>query len=120
MLQLDLRITASPRGVKGMIQALKQVMLEANLQRGCVHSQLYAQVNDTRSLLYTERWETRADFDHRIRSRRFGALLAIMETAREAPCLDISTVSEQRGLDYIETVRLEPGQAGPAQGAPAE
>jgi hypothetical protein len=33
-------------------------------------------------------------------------LLAIMETAPQAPNLEVRTVAEQRGLDYIRAVRL--------------
>jgi hypothetical protein len=39
-------------------------------------------------------------------------LLAIMETAPEAPSLEVHTVSEQRGLDYIRAVRLGAGGHG--------
>jgi hypothetical protein len=73
MLQLDLRITAWPRGVKGTVQALKVVS---------------------------------------------GRCWPFMETAREAPSLDISTISEELGLDYLESVRLEPRRRGNDWAAP--
>ncbi len=89
-----------------MVQALVAVMGQARLQRGCVDCRLYAGSTSPRSLLYVEQWATSQDFEVQVRSQRFGMLLAIMETAPKAPDLEVRTVSEQRGLEYIRTVRL--------------
>jgi hypothetical protein len=35
-------------------------------------------------------------------------LLGIMETAAEAPALEVRTITEQRGLEYVRTIRLPP------------
>ncbi len=95
-----------------MIQALATVMGQARLQRGCVACQLYAETGSPRSLLYVEQWATSQDFDVQVRSQRFGMLLAIMETAPEAPHLEVRTISEQRGLEFVRSIRLaSPGIA---------
>jgi hypothetical protein len=39
-------------------------------------------------------------------------LLAVMETAARAPGLELRTISDQRGLDYVRTVRLGTGPDG--------
>jgi quinol monooxygenase YgiN len=101
-----LRITASAKGLPLMIQALAEVMFQARLQRGCMEGQLYAETGDPRALCYLEQWATREDMESQMRSPRFGTLLAILETAKEAPVLEIRTISEQRGLDYVADMRL--------------
>ncbi len=94
-----------------MVQALATVMGQARLQRGCVDCQLYAGSERPRSLFYVEQWATSQDFEAQVRSQRFGMLLAIMETAPEAPELEVRTISERRGLEYIRGVRLASGGA---------
>lgn len=96
-----------------MVQALVTVMGQARLQRGCVDCQLYAETGSPRSLLYVEQWATWQDFEVQVRSQRFGMLLAIMETAPAAPDLELRTISEQRGLEYIRTIRLAPPGEAP-------
>jgi quinol monooxygenase YgiN len=109
VVELVLKITARAKGLPAMIQALAAVMFQARLERGCVDCQLYAETGNPLSLRYVEAWATHRDMESQLRSQRFGMLLAIMETAPEAPNLEVRTVSEQRGLDYIRAVRLGTG-----------
>jgi quinol monooxygenase YgiN len=106
VLELVLAISARAKGVPDMVQALATVMFQARLERGCVDCQLCAEIGNPQSLRYVEQWATPQDMESQLRSQRFGMLLAIMETAPEAPSLEVRTVSEQRGLDYIRAVRL--------------
>ena len=89
-----------------MVQALATVMGQARLQRGYVDCQLYAETGNPRSMVYLEQWVSSQDFEVQVRSQRFGMLLAIMETAPEAPALEVRTISEQRGLEYLQSIRL--------------
>jgi len=95
-----------------MVLALADVMFQARLERGCVDCQIYAETGNPQSLCYVEAWATPQAMESQLRSQRFGMLLAIMETAPEAPSLEVRTISEQRGLDYIRAVRLEAGGDG--------
>jgi len=92
-----------------LVQALAEVMFKTELERGCVDCRLYVENGKPQSLHYVEQWSTPQEFESQLRSQRFGMLLAIMETAPEAPSLEVRTVSEQRGLDYIRAVRLGNG-----------
>ena len=89
-----------------MIHALAEVKFQANLERGCVDCRLYAETAYPQSLHYVEQWSSPQDFQKQLQSERFGTLFAIMETASRAPYLEVRTVSEQRGLDYVRAVRL--------------
>jgi quinol monooxygenase YgiN len=106
VIELILNINCRPLGIPAMLQALAEVSFRAKLERGCVECQIYARTENRRSLHYVEQWSTSQEFEAQLRSPRFGMLLAIMETAPEAPSLEVRTVSEQRGLDYIRAVRL--------------
>lgn len=106
VVELVLKITARTKGIPAMVQALATVMGQARLQRGCVDCRLYAETGNPQSLCYLEQWSTLQDFESQVRSQRFGMLLAIMETAPEPPDLELRTISEQRGLEYVRTIRL--------------
>jgi hypothetical protein len=56
---------------------------------------------------YAEEWATDADMRRRIGSSRFTSLLAVLESAREAPRVQFDFVSTSRGLDYVAEVRHE-------------
>ncbi len=89
-----------------MGQALATVMFKARLERECLDCQTYAETANPQSLRYVEQWSTLQELESQLRSDRFGLLLAIMETAPEAPHLEVRTVTEQRGLDYTREIRL--------------
>ena len=112
MVELVINIRCRPDGVLAMIQALAEAMFQANLERGCVDCRLYVETAYPQSLHYVEQWSSHQDFERQLQSHRFGMLLALMETASQAPYLEVRTVSEQRGLDYVRTVRLGTGPDG--------
>ncbi|HRZ54590.1 MAG TPA: hypothetical protein P5525_03915 [Candidatus Paceibacterota bacterium] len=112
MTELLLRISAKAKGLAPMIQSLAKVMFQAKLEPGCVDCRVYVETENPQSLVYVEQWVTQQDFESGLVSRRFGTLLSIMESARQAPELEVRTVSEQRGLDYVRSVRLPPDGTG--------
>ena len=93
-----------------MVQSLARVMFRAKLEPACTDCRLYSENGKPRSLLYVECRATARDFEVQLRSERFGTLLAIMERAPQAPELELRTVSDQRGLEYLSAVRLSPGE----------
>ncbi len=107
-----LNIQSSATGMPAMIHALAEVVFQANLERGCVDCRLYAETACPQSLHYVEQWSSPQDFERQVQSHRFGMLLAPMETASQAPFLEVRTVSEQRGLDYVRAVRLSTSPDG--------
>ena len=92
-----------------MVMALRSIMLPARAERGFVSSRIYQEVDAPEVLCYVEEWASPAQMEEQIRSRRFGRLLAVMETAPKKPVLEVRSLSETRGLDYISTIRLGAG-----------
>ncbi len=117
VVELILKIAARTKGMPAMVQALATVMGQATLQRGCVDCRLYTETGDPNSLCYLEQWSTLQDLDFQLRSQRFGMLLAIMETAPQAPALEVRTIADQRGLEYVRSIRLaSPGMTSTETG----
>jgi len=99
-----------------MVKALRSIMLPARAERGFVSSRIYQEVDTPEALCYVEEWASPAQMEEQIRSRRFGRLLAVMETAPKKPVLEVRSLSETRGLDYISTLRLGSGTHAKAVG----
>ena len=76
------------------------------VEPGCVSCELYQEANDGDEILYVEEWETREQLERHMRSPRYERLLAIMEASAHAPVLRYFTVSDVRGLEYLEEIRL--------------
>jgi quinol monooxygenase YgiN len=98
-----------------MIKALRSIMLSARSERGFVSSRIYQEVDKPEALYYVEEWASPEQMEEQIISRRLGRLLALMETAPKPPVLEIRSISETRGLDYIGSIRL----GNDAHGQPA-
>ncbi len=92
-----------------MVRALRSIMLPARAERGFISSSIYQEVDSPETLCYVEEWASPAQMEDQIRSRRFGRLLAVMETAPKKPVLEVRSMSETQGLDYISAIRLGNG-----------
>jgi len=89
-----------------MVNALRSIMLPARAERGFVSIRIYQEVDKPEALCYVEEWADLAQMEEQIRSRRFGRILEVMETAPKQPVLEVRSISETRGLDYIGSLRL--------------
>ena len=99
-----------------MVAALRSIMLSARSERGFVSSRICQEVDSPEALRYVEEWASPVQMEEQIHSRRFGRLLAVMETAPKKPVQEVHSLAESRGLDYISTIRLG-ADAKPAGGS---
>lgn len=89
-----------------MIQALRSVMLPLQAAPGFISCRLCLEADDPNTIWYAEEWQTTDELDRQIRSSHFTRLLALMEEAVEPPEFRLNWVSEAKGLEYLEAVRL--------------
>jgi quinol monooxygenase YgiN len=106
MVQVTLTMVCHPRRRVEMIQALRSLMLPLQATTGFISCRLYQEVDDANAICYAEEWRTPEDLDRQIRSNHYTRLLEIMEEAAAPPELRLNWVTEVRGLDYLEAVRL--------------
>jgi quinol monooxygenase YgiN len=106
MVPVTLTIVAHPRHRAEIVQALRSLMLALQAAPGFISCRLCREADDANTICYTEEWHTPEDLDRQIRSTHFTRLLAIMEEAAEPPELRLSWVTDVKGLEYLEAVRL--------------
>jgi quinol monooxygenase YgiN len=74
---------------------------------GCMECHLYHDPNRNTHFLES-RWASEKDLIGHIRSDAYKKLLLLMELGAGAPSIEFFTVSEMRGLEFIEAVRQGP------------
>ncbi len=107
MVQAFLRIKTTPRKTAELVAALRALNRPVRAEKGLVSCASYLAADDTSTVCYEERWESREDLEAQIRSPRYKHLLALMETATEPPLLEFRFISETRGLEYVAAIRGE-------------
>ena len=101
----NLRMKSSPRRAGELVQALRSLIRQARAEKGFITCRLCLEADSADTICYEERWETQRDFEEQARSPRYFQLLALMESATEAPLLEFHFVSETRGLEYLASLR---------------
>ena len=104
--QVTLRIAARPRRAFEGIRALQSIAMAAQAEHGFLASRVYQEIENPEVLCLVEDWSSEPALKSHIRSTCFTDLLRLMETAPEAPVLEVRTVSEVQGLEYVEAVRF--------------
>jgi quinol monooxygenase YgiN len=98
---------AQPRRALEAVKAMRSITIAAQVERGFLASRIYQDVGNAEALCLEEDWSSEPELKSHIRSSCFTDLLLLMETAPEAPVLEVRSVSEVLGLEYVEAVRFE-------------
>jgi quinol monooxygenase YgiN len=106
MYQVNLRMMARPRRSVEAIKALRSITSAAQVERGFISSRIYQEVGNPDALCLEQDWSSEPELKSNIRSSCFTDLLMLMETSHEAPTLEVHSVSETRGLEFVEAVRF--------------
>jgi quinol monooxygenase YgiN len=101
-----LTMVVHPRRTAEMILALRSLMVPLQAALGFVSCRLYQDTDDVNSICYAEEWHTPEDLDRQIRSSHYTRLLALMEEAARPPEFRLNWVTDVKGLEYLESVRL--------------
>lgn len=105
MVQLTVRLTATPGRAHQMVEALHSLMRNTRGQSGCSDAHIAADVEVANAFWYFEDWDDAQAIEGEIRTDRFLQLLALMETSASPPLLEFRVVNERKGLEYITAVR---------------
>ncbi len=106
MYQVNLRMMAQPRRAVEAIKALRSITNAAQVERGFISSRIYQEAGNPEALCLEQDWNSEPELKSHIRSSCFTDLLMLMETALEAPRLEVHLVSLVHGFEYVEAVRF--------------
>jgi quinol monooxygenase YgiN len=106
MFQLNLRMRVRPHHSGEAVQALRSITIAAQVERGFIASRIFQEVGDPETICLEQDWSSEQALKSHIRSSSFTDLLMLMETAPEEPVLEVRSVREVHGLEYVEAVRF--------------
>jgi quinol monooxygenase YgiN len=107
MVQLTVRLTATAGRAHQMVDALHLLMRQTRQRAGCSDAHIAMDVDEANAFWYREDWQDDGALDEALRSDHFSQLLALMETSTNPPVLELRTITETRGLDYVAAVRAQ-------------
>jgi quinol monooxygenase YgiN len=107
MVRLAVALRGSARHAQELVETFRFLIVSTRLEPGCLGCSAWADPDAT--VHYVEEWTTEPEMRRRVRSAGFTSLLAVLESAREPPCIEFQFVSTTRGLDYVEEARSDSG-----------
>jgi quinol monooxygenase YgiN len=111
MILVTLRFAVPPRQRAEVAEFFATLAGPVRVEPGCLSCGLFQDAGNGEAFLYVEEWETPEQLERHMRSARYERLLAMMEASACPPVLRYFSVSDVRGLEYLEAVRL--GGAAP-------
>jgi quinol monooxygenase YgiN len=116
MILVTLKIAVPPGERAKVAELFATFAGPVRVEPGCLSCGLFQETGAGDEFLYVEEWETPQQLERHMRSARYERLLAMMEASDRQPVLRYCSVSDVRGLEYLEAVRLG-GTARPRQAA---
>jgi quinol monooxygenase YgiN len=98
-------IVAPPEKREELGRALSYLLGPIQVEPGCLGCLLYRDWSDANVIHIESRWETLNDLTRHICSDAYKKILLLMELGAEPPAIEFLTVTEVRGLEFIEAVR---------------
>ena len=90
---------------KAMLEILQFVERGLGNNPACLSCGVYEKLDQHRTILYEERWESEQSFRNHIRSTSYLALLNAMELGQSKPTISFNEVTSTRSMELIEALR---------------
>jgi quinol monooxygenase YgiN len=101
---IALRLSEGDR--RKVISSLLPVVRSTRAQAGCRGCAVLTDVEDPRTLLLREEWDSQEQLDRHLRSEDYRLVLAAIELSQAAPQIRFDTVTTRAGIEMIEAARL--------------
>lgn len=89
-----------------IISLLDSVENHAQLKGRCLECSHFEQRGEEGRILYMEHWHSSQELEQHIQSSIYLRILTAMELAAEAPQINFYEVSETKGLELVESLRI--------------
>lgn len=102
---LSLKVDDSQR--KLVVRSLRAQSGPTRVEPGCLACRVLEDSDDPSQVVYLEKWDSTEHLLLRLRSKRYRQVLAAVEESVAPPQLEFLWVSDVKGMEYLEAVRLE-------------
>jgi len=94
-----------------MLEILQFVERGLSNNPACLSCGVYEKLDQNRTILYEEKWESEQSFRSHIRSTSYLALLNAMDLAQSKPKIMFNEVTNTRSMELIEDLRRREAEA---------
>jgi len=108
MIILKLRLFPPPERRRQVLELLRSVQGPTQVKPCCLTAQVYVEEGHNDTILYTEEWDSEAEFCEHMRSELYRRVLAAMDISKSAPELRFYKVSTAQGLELVDQIRNSP------------
>ena len=90
---------------QAMLEVLGYVQERVSAKPECLECGVFEATNDTRQVLYVERWRSAKDLHAHLRSGLYSRILNAVELACEEPRISFHEVSQTESMELIRQLR---------------
>jgi quinol monooxygenase YgiN len=101
MVMLRIRLHLDDASRVQVVGSLLRIVEPVRTMTGCLGCQLYADIEDSGVLLFSEEWNNEQALAAHFRTDEAKVLLSALEYASETPEVEIHTESNRQGMDWI-------------------
>jgi quinol monooxygenase YgiN len=104
MIQASLRIVAPAGKHAEVLDALRCLKGPTEVSKGCRVCRVLQDAEDDRAIVYFLQWDSQDDLEEHFRSERFRRLLPYIEMSLEPPEVEVSTIDQIGGIEFLVAV----------------
>lgn len=105
MIVCTLRILVPEPERRQLITSFEPLIAWIRVQPGCRACRLLTDIEDPRTIVLVEEWDTQEHLDRHLRSEDYRRVLAAIELSQEAPQIHFDTVATRGGIEVVEAAR---------------
>jgi quinol monooxygenase YgiN len=106
MIVSTIALSLSEGDRRKVIASLLPLIRSTRGQAGCRGCAVLTDVEDPRTLLLREEWDSQEQLDRHLRSEDYRLVLAAIELSQAAPQIRFDAVTTRAGIEMIEAARL--------------
>lgn len=96
-----MQIVAPDHQRKALLRTLSSLLGPTRVAAGCVNAHLYTDLDNRKTLLLVEEWDSREQFDRNLDAAKLNIIVAAIELSSEAPVICVDTVEREEGVDAL-------------------
>lgn len=100
-----IRMPIAEKKCKEALAILRSFVERTRIEEGCIVCRLHQDVQEPRTLMVEELWQSADHLDRHLSSDQFRTVLLVIEMSDEAPEIRFDTIAHSAGIETIEKAR---------------
>jgi quinol monooxygenase YgiN len=97
----SMQIVAPDEKRAAILRTLGSILGPTRAAAGCMQAQLYADLDNRKTLLLVEEWESRGQFERNLDAIKLNTIVAAIELSSHPPVVRVDSVEREEGVDTL-------------------